>query len=89
MAMLFFIKKTGWVFTKNKYFRALAPMETKSPEWMKLVFLAPKKRLNPDSCRDFLELRKTVSSMRTLSVQRDTSESELTKYWLLIIFRKF
>jgi hypothetical protein len=45
MTTLFFIKKTSLVFGKNWYFRGLAPMETKSPEWMKLVFLAPKKRL--------------------------------------------
>ena len=77
MITLFFIKKTSLVFGKNWYFRGLAPMETKSPEWIKLVFLAPKKRLDPDSYRDFLELRKTVLSMRTCSVQRE---------WRLIIF---
>lgn len=45
MITLFFIKKTSLVFGKNWYFRGLAPMETKSPEWIQLVFLAPKKRL--------------------------------------------
>ena len=41
---MFFISKTSLVFGKNWYFRILAPMGTKSPEWMKLIFPAPKKR---------------------------------------------
>jgi hypothetical protein len=44
MITMFFIKKTSLVFGKNWYFRGLAPMEAKSPEWIQLVFLAPKKR---------------------------------------------
>jgi hypothetical protein len=47
MITMFFIKKTSLVFGKNWYFRGLAPMETKSPEWRKLVFLASKKRPIP------------------------------------------
>jgi len=41
---MFFIKKTSSVFGKKWYFRVLAPMETKSPEWIQPVFPAPKKR---------------------------------------------
>lgn len=44
MITMFFIRKTSLVFGKNWYFRVLAPMETKSPEWIQLVFPASKKR---------------------------------------------
>jgi hypothetical protein len=44
MITMFFIKKTSLIFGKNWYFRGLAPMEAKSPEWILLVFLAQKKR---------------------------------------------
>ncbi len=37
--------KISLVFIKIWYFRGIAPMETKSPEWVKLIFLGPKKRL--------------------------------------------
>jgi hypothetical protein len=47
MITMFFIKKTSLVFGKNWYFRGIDPMETKSPEWRKLVFLASKKRPIP------------------------------------------
>jgi hypothetical protein len=45
MIMMFFMLKISFVFIKIWYFRGIAPMETKSPEWRKLVFLASKKRL--------------------------------------------
>jgi hypothetical protein len=45
MITLFFIKKTRLILIKIWYFRTLAPMETKSPELIKVIFLAPKKRL--------------------------------------------
>ena len=44
MIMMFFMLKISLVFIKIWYFRGIAPMEAKSPEWMKLVFLASKKR---------------------------------------------
>jgi len=45
MIMMFFMLKISLVFIKIWYFRVIAPMVTKSPEWIEIVFLATKKRL--------------------------------------------
>jgi hypothetical protein len=44
MTMMFFMLKISLVFIKIWYFRGIAPMETKSPELIKIIFLALKKR---------------------------------------------
>ncbi len=45
MTTSIFIRKTSLVFRKNQLLRVLAPIVTKSPELIKVFFLAPKKRL--------------------------------------------